>query len=139
MKFFKRSLVALGLAATLPTVVFASLGVFYLLRIERERVESATLARAAHTMALIESRTQRDLAARDGGEGRSSSEAGYWPACQARADGSVGGSPDWNALVIFDASQMQQVLPGRPAPAAPVHLELITQVVGTAREAVGQH
>ncbi len=138
MKFFKRSLVALGLAATLPTVVFASLGVFYLLRIERERVESATLARAAHTMALIESRTQRDLAVLDTLSGTNSIQAGNWPAFQARAEGILASNPDWKAIVIFDASQMQQVFPGPPAPAAPVHLEPITQVVGTATEAVGQ-
>ena len=138
MKFFKRSLVALGLAATLPTVVFASLGVFYLLRIERERVESATLARAEHTMALIESRTQRDLAVLDTLSGTKSIQAGNWSAFQTRAEGILASNPDWASIVIFDAPQMQQVFPGPAAPAAPVHLESIAQVAASGTEAVGQ-
>lgn len=39
MRFFRRSLVALGVAAMLPTVVFAAVGVFYFLRAERGLAE----------------------------------------------------------------------------------------------------
>jgi len=46
MTFFRRSLVTLGVAAMLPTVVFAAVSVFYLLRAERERVTNSTIAQS---------------------------------------------------------------------------------------------
>ena len=44
MKFFRRSLIALGVAATLPTIVFGAVGAFYFLRAERSEIETETLA-----------------------------------------------------------------------------------------------
>lgn len=63
MRFFRRSLVALGVAAMLPTVVFAAVSVFYLLRAERERVTTATVEQSRIVMTLVDTQLQRHLAA----------------------------------------------------------------------------
>ena len=49
----------------LPTVVFAAFSVFYLLRVERERVTNATIAQSEYVMALADTQLQRHLAALD--------------------------------------------------------------------------
>jgi signal transduction histidine kinase/ActR/RegA family two-component response regulator len=54
MRFFRRSLIALGIAAALPTIVFAAVGVFYLLRLERSQVENATLGRSQAIVTLAD-------------------------------------------------------------------------------------
>ncbi|MCY0725588.1 hypothetical protein OVW19_28025, partial [Klebsiella pneumoniae] len=63
MRFFRRSLVTLGVAATLPTLVFVAVGAFYFLRAERARVETATLGRSEILTMLVDGRLRRDLAA----------------------------------------------------------------------------
>src|SRR6187397_1468506 len=63
MKFFRRPLITLGLAAMLPTVVFAAVSVFYLLRAERERVTNATVEQSRIVMTLVDTQLQRHLAA----------------------------------------------------------------------------
>lgn len=63
MRFFRRSLIALGVAATLPTIVFAAVGLFYFLRSERAQVERATLGRSHAVMALAEAELRGYLSA----------------------------------------------------------------------------
>src|SRR5687767_1548581 len=63
MRFFRRSLITLGVAATLPTVVFVAVGAFYFLRAERARVEADTLGRSEIATMLVDGRLRRDLAA----------------------------------------------------------------------------
>ena len=65
MRFHQRWLVALGVAAMLPTVVFAAVGVFYLLRLEGERVANATVEQSRVVMTLVDTQLQRHLAALD--------------------------------------------------------------------------
>ena len=65
MTFLRRSLVALGIAAMLPTVVFAAFTVFHMLRLERERVSNAALAQSQVVMTLADTQLQRHLAALD--------------------------------------------------------------------------
>ena len=59
MRFFRRSLVALVVAAMLPTLVFAAVSVFYLLRAERERVTNATVEQSRIVMTLVDTQLQR--------------------------------------------------------------------------------
>ncbi len=63
MKAYRRSLVALGLAALLPVVVFVAVQVLYTLKRDREQVESQTLARASEVMALVDAKIAADVSA----------------------------------------------------------------------------
>ncbi len=138
MRFFRRSLVALGVAATLPTVVFAALGVFYLLQIERERIQNATLATAEHVMALGDSRVERDLAVLRALGSSRTVRRGDWSAFRARVKDTIASDPQWLSVRVFDTSQRLQVFPGDAIPIAAQHLDAIEQVIGGKAEAVGQ-
>ncbi|MFL6577965.1 MAG: hypothetical protein ACJ8MR_15185, partial [Povalibacter sp.] len=46
MRFFRRSLIMLGMAAALPSIVFVAVGFFYFFRTEKARVETETLKRS---------------------------------------------------------------------------------------------
>jgi hypothetical protein len=65
MRLLQRWLVALGVAAMLPTVVFAAVGVYYLLRLEGERVANATVEQSRVVTTLVDTQLQRQLAALD--------------------------------------------------------------------------
>lgn len=138
MRFFRRSLVALGVAATLPTVVFAALGVFYLLQIERERIQNAALSSAEHLMALADTRFERDLAVLGVLSSSRSVQRGDWPAFRARVKDAAASNPEWLSILVFDTAQMLQVFPGAAAPISARHLDAINEVVRSKAEAVGQ-
>lgn len=105
MRFFRRSLIALGLSATLPAVVFAAVAAFYLLRMERDRVEAATLARAELLTALVEARVQRDLAALEVLTNSSSLQSEDQASFRRRALGVLQSNPDWQRLRLLDIKQ----------------------------------
>jgi signal transduction histidine kinase/ActR/RegA family two-component response regulator len=133
MRFFRRSLVALGVAATLPTVVFAAVGVFYLLHIERERVESETLATAETVTTFLESRVQRDLAALDVLTMSSTLNADTHAVFYRRGMRVLQSNPDWSRLKVIDPANEQEILtlPGDADPAteplAAIHLDPVRQ------------
>jgi signal transduction histidine kinase len=143
MKFFRRSLIALGVAATLPTIVFAAVGVFYLLRIERERVETATLARTETIMALVDARLQRDLAVlRVLSSLASPDDDPSWSGFQERAARVLNSNPAWVSLAAIDASSGREVLRlPRQSPDAPhlggSHATALTNVTRSGIAQVG--
>lgn len=110
MRFFRRSLIALGLAATLPAVVFAAVAAFYLLRLERDRIEDATLARADLLTALMEARVQRDLAALEVLAKSSSLQTEDRSAFRRRALGVLQINPDWQRLRLVDTRLKETAL-----------------------------
>jgi hypothetical protein len=63
MRSFRRSLTALGVAAMLPTLVFAAVAILYFLRAEGRRVEIQTLGRSQIITSLIDAQLRGDLAA----------------------------------------------------------------------------
>src|SRR3954469_15728218 len=63
MRFFRRSLIMLGMAAALPSIVFVAVGLFYFLRTERARVETETLKRSQSVVMLSDAAVQGDLRA----------------------------------------------------------------------------
>ena len=107
MRFFRRSLIALGLSATLPAVVFAAVAAFYLLRMERDRVEAATLARAELLTALVEARVQRDLAALEVLANSSSLQSEGQALFRRRALGVLQSNPEWQKLRLVDLQQRE--------------------------------
>jgi len=142
MRFFRRSLVALGIAATLPTVVFAALGVFYLLRIERDRIENATLERTATVMALVDSRVQRDLAVLHVLTLSGALDVGNWPSVSQRMRDVLHDNEFWATTLLIDPHTVQEVLQAPNAPDAPrplraVHVEPVRAALTTGRAQVG--
>lgn len=138
MRFFRRSLVALGVAATLPTVVFGALGVFYLLQIERDRIKSAALASAEHVMALGTSRVERDLAVLHLLSSSRSVRRGDWSAFRARVSDTIASNPEWLSIRVFDTADRVQVFPGEATPIPVRHLDAINEVIRNQAETVGQ-
>lgn len=131
MKYFRRSLIALGVAATVPTVVFVALALFYFLRIERDRVESATLAETETITALFDARQQRDLAVLSVLTNSTSLDQPDWTAFQERAERVINSNPAWLRLLVIDPATKRALmrLPGGwQEPAAPIEIAHLAQI-----------
>lgn len=133
MRFFRRSLIALGLSATLPAVVFAAVAAFYLLRMERDRVEAATLARAELLTALVEARVQRDFAALEVLANSSSLQNENQASFRQRALGVLQTNPDWQKLRLIDVQRRETrlALPegNRAVPLSQAQWAMVDQVL----------
>jgi signal transduction histidine kinase len=140
MRFFRRSLVALGVAAMLPTVVFAAFTVFHLLRLERERVTSATVEQSRIVMTLADTQLQRHLAALEVLSSSIYFENKNWGEFYGRLQRLRGINPLWESIVLIDAQRREEILDlrrplGAPTPVAAVHESDLARVVtaGTSR------
>src|SRR5918999_5609331 len=143
MRFFRRSLAALGVAAMLPTVVFAAFSVFYLLRVERERVETATLGRSQILMMLVDARLQGHLAALEVLTSAVYFDNQDWKGFYARSQRVLNINPGWETIVLLDVVNDQQLFDlctpfGAPAPIDPVHRPGLQAMAASARHTVGQ-
>ena len=134
MRFFRRSLIALGLATTLPIVVSAAVASFYLLKAERDRVENATLAQTEVLTALVDARLQRDLAALDVLTMSSTIQAEDRAVFRARGMRVLKNNPAWHRLQLID-TQTGRALVALPTTSQtesvlnPTHRALVEQVV----------
>src|SRR5688572_13596085 len=122
MRFFRRSLVTLGVAATLPTLVFVAVGAFYFLRAERARVETATLGRSEILTMLVDGRLRRDLAA-----------IGVLSEFYDRLQRVMVTNPAWRTLALLDVRAEHEIFDlrrpfGPPAPLTPTHAEGLQEV-----------
>ena len=109
MTFFRRSLVTLGVAAMLPTVVFAAVSVFYLLRAERERVTNSTIAQSEFLMTLVDTQLQRHLAALDVLSSSIYFETRNWGEFYWRVQRLLAANPLWESIVLIDAERREEV------------------------------
>ncbi len=105
MKFFRRSLIALGVAATLPTIVFAAVGAFLFLRAERAQVETATLHRSLAISTLADAHLRGHIGALGVVASSSYFESLDWANFYPRLKRTVEANPDWSTLRIYDAVQ----------------------------------
>jgi signal transduction histidine kinase/CheY-like chemotaxis protein len=142
MKFFRRSLVALGVAAMLPTVVFAAVTVFYLLRAERERVTNATVTESEFVMALVDTQLQRHLAALDALSSSIYFETKDWAEFYWRVQRLLAANPSWESIVLIDTQQRAEIFDlrrpfGEPAPLARVHESNLRRVLAAGTPSVG--
>jgi signal transduction histidine kinase len=142
MRIFRRSLAALGIAAMLPTIVFAAVGVFYMLRVERERVEDATLAETQGVVALVDLRLQRDLAVLEALATSTSMDAQNWAEFSRRCERVLQSNPEWTAVRLFDASAFQQIaqIPGgfdEPTPISIEHSQNVAEVSTRGADKIG--
>ena len=142
MRFFRRSLIALGVAAMLPTVVFAAFSVFYLLRVERERVTNATIAQSEYVMALADTQLQRHLAALDVLSSSIYFETKDWGEFYWRVQRLLAVNPLWDSIVLIDMQQQAEIFDlrrpfGEPVPVAEAHQSNVQRVVSQGQMIVG--
>jgi signal transduction histidine kinase/ActR/RegA family two-component response regulator len=109
MRFFRRSLIALGVAAMLPTVVFAAFSVYYLLRVERERVANDTLAESQVVMTLADTQLQRHLAALDVLSSSVYFETQDWAEFYGRVERIRTANPLWESIVLIDVERQVEL------------------------------
>jgi signal transduction histidine kinase/CheY-like chemotaxis protein len=142
MTFFRRSLVTLGVAAMLPTVVFAAVSVFYLLRAERERVTNSTIAQSQFVMTLVDTQLQRHLAALDVLSSSIYFETRNWGELYWRVQRLLAANPLWESIVLIDAERREEVFDlreqlGAPAPIDSVHEGGLRRVLASGAPMVG--
>ena len=143
MKFFRRPLVTLGLAAMLPTVVFAAVSVFYLLRAERERVTNSTVEQSRVVMTLVDTQLQRHLAALEVISSSVYFENKQWAEFYGRMQRVRAANPLWESVVIIDVPARQVVFDlRRPFGEQPaidgVHERDLQRVIGASRAIAGE-
>ncbi len=109
MRFFRRSLIALGVAATLPTVVFVAVGAFFFLRAERARVEADTLGRSEIATMLVDGRLRRDLAALGVLTSSVDLAKGNMREFYFRVQRVKAANPAWRTIVLIDARSGQEL------------------------------
>lgn len=143
MRFFRRSLFALGVAAMLPTIVFAAVSVFYLLRIDRERIQSAAIRNAASMSAIADARLQRDLAVLSVLANSTSLDEPNWLSFYRRASRIVAGN-GWAELLVIDGATRRVLyqLPGEferlDAPLDARHRDAVAIVLNSHEISVGE-
>jgi signal transduction histidine kinase len=133
MRFFRRSLITLGVAATLPTVVFVAVGAFYFLRAERARVEADTLGRSQIATMLVDGRLRRDLAALGVLTSSVDLANGDLRAFYFRVHRVKPANPAWRTVVLIDAQSGQELFDlrrpfGEPRPLDSIHAQALNDV-----------
>ncbi|HET9447955.1 MAG TPA: histidine kinase dimerization/phospho-acceptor domain-containing protein, partial [Steroidobacteraceae bacterium] len=142
MRLLQRWLVALGVAAMLPTIVFAAVGVFYLLRLEGERVANATVEQSRVVMTLVDTQLQRHLASLDVLSSSIYFETHDWGEFYWRVQRLLAANPSWESIVLIDAQQRQEIFDlrrpfGERLPIATVHESAVRRVITAGRQLVG--
>jgi signal transduction histidine kinase/CheY-like chemotaxis protein len=142
MTFLRRSLVALGIAAMLPTVVFAAFTVFHLLRLERERVTNATLAQSQVVTTLVDAQLQRHLAALDVLSSSIYFETKDWGEFYWRVQRLLAANPQWESILLIDAQRREEMFDlrrplGEPVPVPAVHESALRRLVTSGTSMVG--
>jgi len=122
MRFFRRSLIALGVAATLPTLLFAAIAIFYFLRTERTQVETATLGRSFNVVTLSDAALRGDLGALNVLAASSYFETENWRAFFPRVRRILKANPQWTTIRLFDLEKGEEIFDlrrpfGAPRPA----------------------
>jgi signal transduction histidine kinase len=125
MTVLRRSLIALGIAAMLPTVVFAAFTVFHMLRLERQRVTDAALAQSQVVMTLVDTQLQRHFAALDVLSSSIYFETGDWAEFYWRVQRLLAANRLWDTIVLIDGQSRKEMFDlsrpfgeARPLPAA---------------------
>ena len=142
MTVLRRSLVALGIAAMLPTVVFAAFTVFHMLRLERERVTDAALTQSQVVMTLVDTQLQRHFAALDVLSSSIYFETGDWAAFYRRVQRLLAVNRLWESIALIDAQRRLEIFDlSRPfdesSPVPAVHEDSLQRLITTGTHVVG--
>ena len=142
MTVLRRSLVALGIAAMLPTVVFAAFTVFHMLRLERERVTDAALTQSQVVMTLVDTQLQRHFAALDVLSSSIYFETGDWAEFYRRVQRLLAVNRLWESIALIDAQRRLEIFDlSRPfdesSPVPAVHEDSLQRLITTGTHVVG--
>ncbi|HEX4973719.1 MAG TPA: response regulator [Steroidobacteraceae bacterium] len=142
MTVLRRSLVALGIAAMLPTVVFAVFTVFHMLRLERERVTDAALTQSQVVMTLVDTQLQRHFAALDVLSSSIYFETGDWAEFYRRVQRLLAVNRLWESIALIDAQRRLEIFDlSRPfdesSPVPAVHEDSLQRLITTGTRVVG--
>ncbi|HEU4486151.1 MAG TPA: response regulator [Povalibacter sp.] len=110
MRIFRRSLVALAVAAILPTVLFSAVGLFYFLRTARAQVETATLARSEAVMGMCDTALRSELRVLNVLSTSVFFESERWHEFLPRVRRVLDANPHWVAVRIFDVATGTELL-----------------------------
>ena len=124
MRLFRRSLIALGVAASLPTVVFAAVGMFYFLRAERSQVERATLERSRTVMTLVDAALRSDLGALRVLSSSVYFESRDWREFYPRVIRVRDANPHWATIRLYDVDGGAEIFDLRRPFGAPQPMQL---------------
>ena len=113
MRFFRRSLISLGIAATLPTIAFAAVGFFYFFRAESTRVEDETLARSASIVALTDAALQAETRVLGVLATSVYFDSFAWTDFQARIQRLLAANPLWLSVYVYDPREEALLIDGR--------------------------
>jgi len=141
MTVLRRSLVALGIAAMLPTVVFAAITVFHMLQQERERVTNAALNQSQVVMTLVDTQLQRHFAALDVLSSSLYFETGDWAEFYWRVQRLLAANRLWESIVLIDAQRHDEMFDlsrpfGEPIPLPAGHEEALQRLFTTGTHVV---
>jgi signal transduction histidine kinase/CheY-like chemotaxis protein len=103
MRFFRRSLIALGVAASLPTFLFAAVGAYVVLREESRRIEEESLERAQFISSLIDARLRSDAQTLTILTGSTLAWTRQWEAFYERLERVIENIPHWSTVAVYDA------------------------------------
>jgi signal transduction histidine kinase/ActR/RegA family two-component response regulator len=119
MRFFRRSLIALGVAASLPTIIFAAVATFSFLQAESRRVEGDTLDRAQIITTLIDANLRGDAAALNVLSGSVYFDSKNWGEFYPRVERVRVTNPNWATIALFDVRARLQIFETRKPLGAP--------------------
>jgi signal transduction histidine kinase/CheY-like chemotaxis protein len=140
MRFFRRSLIALGVAASLPTIIFAALATFFFLREEGKRIEAETLDRAQRVTALVDAQLRGDVAALAVLTSSVYFESRNWIEFQPRVERMRAAQAHWVAVVLYDVAARRQLfatpLGTSTPPASKLFDDALLERLGTERTAI---
>jgi len=133
MRFFRRSLIALGVAAGLPTIIFAAVALFSFLRAEGHRVEAETLAKAQTIMTLLDARVRGDATAINVLSTSVYIESKDWAEFHPRVERVRASNPRWSSILFYDVRAQQELFDtrkpfGPPRPNALFTRELFAEL-----------
>jgi len=110
MRFFRRSLIGLGVAASLPTFLFAAVGAYVLLREESRRIEDESLERAEFVSAIVDARLRGDTEALTLLTGSTFVQARQWDAFYERLERVLEHMPHWATIAVYDFATGDTIL-----------------------------
>ncbi len=106
---FRRSLVALGVALILPTVVFVAMASSYFLRNERAHTEADTLTQARGLMDAVDTRLQRNAAVLETLGTSIYFDEPDWNRLYQRVRRMLETNPDWFSVALYDTQTREEL------------------------------
>jgi signal transduction histidine kinase/CheY-like chemotaxis protein len=106
---FYRTLLAIGLALALPTLLVVALNISFGLQQQQTDIESAAMARAQQVSALNDARVQSDLSAMEVLASSRSFESRDWEAFRTLTEQVLALNPGWKTVTVTDLTAQQEV------------------------------